>query len=92
MLVYTFVGSCLATKIFIGILLATGGGWVIIGLADDERGSITMHLMHPNYYQITVKFECVCVRWVCVWVAMSVYKCVCTCVCVCVCVCVHVCI
>ena len=25
-----FIGSCLATKVFIGNLLATGRGWVII--------------------------------------------------------------
>ena len=28
--VCTFVGSCLATKVFIGNLLAMGRGWVII--------------------------------------------------------------
>ena len=29
--VHVFVGSCLATKVFIGLLLARGRGWVIIG-------------------------------------------------------------
>ena len=32
-------GHCLATKVFIGKLLATRGVWVIIGLANDEKGS-----------------------------------------------------
>ena len=32
------VGHHLATKVFIGILLATRGVWVIIGSANDERG------------------------------------------------------
>ena len=27
---YVFIGSCLATKVFIGNLLAVGKGWVII--------------------------------------------------------------
>ena len=36
-----FVGSCLATKVFIANLLATGRGWVIIKLANDERRSTT---------------------------------------------------
>ena len=36
-----FVGSCLATKVFIGNLLAMGRGWVIIKYANDEQRSIT---------------------------------------------------
>ena len=34
-----FVGSYLATKVFIGNLPAPGRGWVIIKLANDERSS-----------------------------------------------------
>ena len=37
----TFVGSYLAIKVFIGNLPATGRGWVIIKLANDERRSTT---------------------------------------------------
>ena len=37
----SFVGSYLATKVFIGNLLATGRGWVIIKLPNDERRSTT---------------------------------------------------
>ena len=33
-----FVGCCLATKVFIGKFLVTGGVWVNIEQADDERG------------------------------------------------------
>ena len=39
--VCTFVGSCLATEVFIGNLLAMGRGWVIIKLANDEQRSTT---------------------------------------------------
>ena len=39
--VCVFVGSCLATKLFIGNLPATGRGWVIIKLVNDERRSTT---------------------------------------------------
>ena len=38
---YIFVGSCLATKVFIGNLPTTGRGWVIIKYASDERRSTT---------------------------------------------------
>ena len=34
--VCVFVGSCLATKVFIGNLPAVGRGWVIIKLVNDE--------------------------------------------------------
>ena len=58
-----FVGCCLATKVFIGILPAARGVWIIVRWANDERRSWankivvnktligvhwTMHLMHPN--------------------------------------------
>ena len=33
--VCVFIDSCLATNVFIGNLLATGKGWVIIKLAND---------------------------------------------------------
>ena len=61
--VCVFVGSYLATKVFIGNLPATGRGWVIIKLANDEGRSTTnkpvsymtlirvhstMHLVRPN--------------------------------------------
>ena len=39
--VCVFVGSYLATKVFIGNLPATGRGWVIIKLVNDERRSTT---------------------------------------------------
>ena len=39
-----FVGSYLATKLFIGNLLAMGRKWVIIKLANDER----LWDLHPN--------------------------------------------
>ena len=35
------VGSCLATKVFIGNLPALGRGWVIIKQANDEQRSTT---------------------------------------------------
>ena len=38
-IIIRFVGLYLATKVFVGKLLATRGVWVIIGLANDERGS-----------------------------------------------------
>ena len=38
-IVILFVGHHLATKVFIGKLLATRGAWVIIRWANDERGS-----------------------------------------------------
>ena len=45
------IGSCLATKIFI----------LSIGHHNDEQRSITnkivMHLMHPNYCQITIAYS-----------------------------------
>ena len=69
------VGSCLATKVFIGNLTAMGRGWqwVIMKYANDEQRSTTnkihtcsyltvigvhstMHLMHPNYCQITIMY------------------------------------
>ena len=40
--VFVFVGSYLATKVFVGNLPATGRGWVIKKLANDERRSTTM--------------------------------------------------
>ena len=36
-----FVGSCLVAKVFIGDLPATGRGWVITKLANDEQRSNT---------------------------------------------------
>ena len=39
--VLVFVGSYLATKVFIGNLPATGRGWVIMKLANEERRSTT---------------------------------------------------
>ena len=39
--VCVFVGSCLATKVFIGNFPATGRGWVIKKLANDKRRSTT---------------------------------------------------
>ena len=63
---------CVPLPSFIGKLPATGGVWVIIGEANNERGSIigqqnscktssvvhsTTHLMHPNY----IIYTCVCV-------------------------------
>ena len=54
-----FVGSCLATKVFMGNLPTMGGGWVIIKWANGEQRSTTnkivgLHLMHPDYCQITI--------------------------------------
>ena len=55
-----FVGSYLATKVFMGNLQATGRGWVIIKVANVEQRSttnkpvtlirvrLTIHLVHPN--------------------------------------------
>ena len=55
-----FVGTCinyLATKAFMGILPATGSGWVIIKINGSQLLTklmtligvhSTMHLMHPN--------------------------------------------
>ena len=42
---YVFVDHPLATKDFIGKLLATRGEWIIIGYANDERGSWTNKLV-----------------------------------------------
>ena len=39
--VFIFVGSCLATKVFIGNLPAMGRGWIIIKYANDEQRSTT---------------------------------------------------
>ena len=75
---HSFVGSYLATKVFIGKLPAIQGGWVIIRYTHDERGSttndltvigvhLTMHLMHPNHCQITIIYSAdiarACSRW-----------------------------
>ena len=51
--VCVFVGSCLATKIFIGNLPAMGRGWVIVNYQQISYMTLswvhlTMHLMHPN--------------------------------------------
>ena len=51
-----FVDSCLATKVFIGNLLAMGRGWVIIKYDNDEQKSTTNKIvvmqacMHVHYY------------------------------------------
>ena len=39
--VCVFVGSCLAAKVFIANLPATGRGWVTIELTNDEQRSAT---------------------------------------------------
>ena len=41
--VCSFVGSCLATKVF--IVSAMGRGWVIIKYANDEQRSITKKIV-----------------------------------------------
>ena len=38
--VYTFVGSCLAPKVFIGNLPAMGRGWVNINRSMMNRGQL----------------------------------------------------
>ena len=65
MCVFTFVGSCLATKVFIGNLPATGREWVIMKLANDERRSttnkqVTWHSLWPCISCTPINY-CVCV-------------------------------
>ena len=45
MCVCLFVGSYLATEVFIGDLPATGRGWVIKKLSNDEQRSTTNKLV-----------------------------------------------
>ena len=61
------VGICLATKIFMSNLLATGRGWVIIKHASDNRGQLPTNQLHDIHaaqlmscnYTICM---CVCVQ------------------------------
>ena len=69
-----FVGSCLATKVFIGNLPAMGREWVIMKLDNDERGQLLTNqlLDHASRApQLMSCSECVCV-YVCVYTCASV--------------------
>ena len=96
-----FVGSCLATIVFIGNLPAMGRGWVIISRPVMNRGQLPTDPSHDIItrpcilcipYMSCNYCVCVCVYiymsvGVCVSVCESVCHCVCVCVCVCVCAC-----
>ena len=70
-----FVGSCLATKVFIGNLPATGRGWVIIKQASDEQRSTTNKSVN---WSALNHASCA--------TPINVMYLLCVCVCVCVCV------
>ena len=77
-----FASSCLATKVFIGTLLATGSGWVIINRPMVNGGQLPTKQLHDINWGSLDHASRAPQLMSCTFVIT-------VCVCVCVCVCVH---